>query len=76
MRTTAKISVSVDRETLAEVRELLGPEVSLSSVIDESLHDALKRLKMLKLLAEWDKEDPPTEADRQWGRDIWRSIVG
>ena len=75
MRTTAKISVSVDRDTLAEVRELLGPGISLSSVIDESLHDALKRLRMLKLLADWDKDEPPAEADLQWGRDLCRILA-
>ena len=76
MRTTAKISVSVDRDTLAEVRELLGPGVTLSSIIDECLHDALKHLRLLKYLAEWDEKDPPTEADREWAREKLRSIYG
>ena len=75
MRTTAKISVNVDRETLAEVRKLLGPGVSLSSVIDESLDDALKRLRMLKLLAEWDATDQPTEGDREWERNLRHALA-
>lgn len=72
---TEKISVTVDADTLAEVRSLLDGAVTLSAVIDDALHHARSRLRLLALLDEWDAEDPPTSADRKRAGAAWRRAV-
>ncbi len=41
----------------------------------DGLEGTLKRLRMLQMLKEWDLEDPPTEEQRQRGRDLWRAAT-
>jgi hypothetical protein len=67
--------VTVDRQTLTELREMLGPNGNLSALVENSLELALKKLKFKKLLEEWTKDSPPTEADYERAEEKWRAAT-
>jgi hypothetical protein len=69
-----KISVSVNAETLREIRELAGDAVNLSALVDEGLTRELYRRRMLALLDEMDLEDPIPDVERREGAKLWRQI--
>lgn len=63
---TEKVSASLDRKTLREVRRLAGPR-GLSAYLDSALREKLERDRrrraILDYLDELDEADPLTEAD-------------
>jgi len=69
-----KISVSVNEETLREIRELAGGAVNFSALVDEGLTRELYRRRMLALLDEMDREDPIPVLERREGENLWRQI--
>jgi hypothetical protein len=60
----AKISVTVDADTLREVQRIAGRRISLSSIVNESLRRYLLRMRMLSLLDEMDARNPIGKAER------------
>ncbi len=58
----AKISVSVDRDLLAEARELAGRR-GLSALINDALRVRLQHVRVSRLLDEMDTEFGPVAAE-------------
>ena len=71
---SAKISVTVDGAVLREIRDLAGPDVNLSSIVDEGLRRQLQRMRMLVLLDEMDERHPISNAGQKKGERLWQRI--
>ena len=69
-----KVSVTVDSDTLREVRRFAGKDISLSSIVDQSLRRQLQRMRMLALLDDMEKRNPISSADRKSGEALWQQI--
>jgi hypothetical protein len=69
-----KISVTVDSETLREVRQIAGKRVSLSSIIDTGLRLQLHGLRMSAILDEMDARNPIDESEQKAGEQLWAEI--
>jgi post-segregation antitoxin (ccd killing protein) len=72
---TRKISVTVDAELLDELRRREGPDVNLSAIVNDALKRRSKKLGMLALLAEMERENPSTPEDIAAGEELWQRIV-
>ncbi|HZO92722.1 MAG TPA: hypothetical protein VFB22_03055 [Candidatus Baltobacteraceae bacterium] len=76
----AKVSVTVDKDVLGEVKALAGEigggKVSLSAIMDEALHTTRSRLRVIKLLRDMEWADPSTDADRAAAERMWRVARG
>jgi hypothetical protein len=70
-----KVSVTLDADTLREVRRIAGKDVSLSSIVDEGLRLQLYRMRMLALLDEMDARNPIGPAERKAGEKLWSEIA-
>jgi hypothetical protein len=70
-----KVSVTLDADTLREVRRIAGKDVSLSSIVDEGLRLQLHRMRMLALLDEMDARNPVGPTERKAGEKLWEEIV-
>jgi len=69
-----KVSVTLDADTLREVRRLGGKGVTLSSIVDEGLRAELQRMRMLALLDEMDARNPISAAEQKAGEKLWAEI--
>jgi Arc/MetJ-type ribon-helix-helix transcriptional regulator len=69
-----KVSVTLDEETVREVKRMVGKGVSLSSIVDEGLRLQLHRIGMLKLLDEMDARNPISAAGQKAGEKLWAEI--
>ena len=69
-----KVSVTLDSDTLREVRRIAGKGVSLSSIVDEGLRSQLQRMRMLALLDEMDARNPISAAEQKAGEKLWAEI--
>jgi hypothetical protein len=69
-----KVSVTLDADTLREVRRISGKGVSLSSIVDEGLRLQLHRMQMLALLDEMDARNPISAAEQRAGEKLWAEI--
>jgi hypothetical protein len=69
-----KVSVTVDADTLREVRKIAGKRASLSSIIDEGLRLQLHRMRMLELLDEMDARNPIDPVEQAAGEKLWAEI--
>jgi hypothetical protein len=69
-----KVSVTVDADMLREVRRIAGKDISLSSIVDESLRRQLQRMRMLALLDEMDKHNPISPTGLKSGEALWQRI--
>ena len=69
-----KVSVTLDEQTLREVRRIAGKGVTLSSIVDEGLRLQLHRMRMLALLDEMDARNPISVAEQRAGERLWAEI--
>lgn len=69
-----KVSVTLDEQTLREVRRIAGKGVTLSSIVDEGLRLQLHRMRMLALLDEMDARNPISAAEQRAGERLWAEI--
>jgi hypothetical protein len=69
-----KVSVTLDADTLREVRRLAGKRVALSSIVDDGLRLQLYRMRMLALLDEMDARKPISNSERKAGEKLWEDI--
>jgi predicted CopG family antitoxin len=68
---TTKVSITIDTERLEELKRLSDAGVSLSAVIDEAVRRELKRLQMIAILEEMDRENPISDEARKAGEESW-----
>jgi len=69
-----KVSVTLDEQTLREVRRIAGKGVTLSSIVDEGLRLQLHRMRMLAILDEMDARNPISAAEQKAGEKLWAEI--
>jgi hypothetical protein len=69
-----KVSVTLDADTLREVRRIAGKGASLSSIVDEGLRLQLHRMRMLASLDEMDARNPIGVAEQKAGERLWAEI--
>jgi hypothetical protein len=69
-----KVSVTLDADTLREVRRIAGKRVSLSSIVDEGLRLQLHRMRMLALLDEMEARSPISASEQKAGEELWAEI--
>jgi hypothetical protein len=69
-----KLSVSVDADSLDELRKL-APEVTISFLISDALKQKLTRLRLRALLDEMEAENPMTDEERRKGDALWEKTV-
>jgi hypothetical protein len=69
-----KVSVTLDAETVREVKRMAGKGVTLSSIVDEGLRLQLHRVRMLALLDEMDARNPISAAGQKAGEKLWAEI--
>ena len=69
-----KLSVSVDEQTLEEIRRL-APHVTVSFLVDEALKQELMRMRLKALLDEMDAKNPISEEERRKGDRLWEQTV-
>jgi hypothetical protein len=69
-----KVSVTLDADTLREVRRIAGKGASLSSIVDEGLRLQLHRMRMLAALDEMDARNPISAAEQNAGEKLWAEI--
>ncbi|HEV2739449.1 MAG TPA: hypothetical protein VGU66_12775 [Candidatus Elarobacter sp.] len=69
----ARISVTVERALLDEFKQVAG-DAKLSEVVSEALRDEIRRLGLLALLDEWERESPISEEGRAAGEKLWQAI--
>jgi hypothetical protein len=69
-----KVSVTLDAETVREVKRMAGKGVTLSSMVDEGLRLQLHRVRMLALLDEMDARNPISAAGQKAGEKLWAEI--
>lgn len=69
---TEKVSITLDADVLAELREQVGPR-GLSAYINDTLRAELKREQMRHLLREQDEEfgPVPPEVIEEARRELW-----
>jgi hypothetical protein len=72
---STKISVTVDENTLREIRELAGSEMNLSSIVDEGLRRQLQRMRMIALLDDMDARHPISAHGQESGERLWQQTV-
>jgi post-segregation antitoxin (ccd killing protein) len=71
---TTKISVSVDRDVLADIRRLEGQDVNVSGIVDEALRARVARLELLAVLEGWEQHDPSSQEDQARAQELWRRV--
>jgi len=65
-----KLSVTVDEQTLEEIRRL-APHVTVSFLIDDALKQELTRMRLKALLDEMEARNPISEeGDRLWEQTV------
>jgi hypothetical protein len=69
-----RISVTVERALLDEFKRAAGKDAKLSDVVSEALRDEVRRLGLLALLDEWERENPISEEGRAAGEKLWQAI--
>jgi hypothetical protein len=69
-----KVSVTLDADTLRDVKRIAGKGVSLSSIVDEGLRAQLQRMRMLALLDEMDARNPISAEGQKAGEKLWAEI--
>ncbi|MGD1065290.1 MAG: hypothetical protein ABR975_00550 [Vulcanimicrobiaceae bacterium] len=74
MSTTA-VTVTIDGAALAELRRLAGDDVDLSRLLDDALVRETRRLGMLALLDELDREQPISAKGRAAGERLWKRML-
>lgn len=74
MPKTTRVSVTIDRALLDELKQLSGGHMKLSALFTEAVQDEINRLGMLALLAEKEREDPMTPEGRAAGDRLWERI--
>lgn len=73
---TTKISVSVDRDVLANIKRLGGADVNVSSIVDEALRARLARLEISAVLEEWENVYPISDEGHKAGDALWQQAHG
>lgn len=71
--TTAKVAVSIPKDTLELARKEVraGRSKSLSALISEALDDRLRRRELAEILDAMDAEHgPPNKAARAWAKRV------
>ncbi|HEX3468758.1 MAG TPA: hypothetical protein VHT05_11835 [Candidatus Elarobacter sp.] len=74
MAKTRKISVTIDRMTLDEVKRIAGRDSSVSAVLAEALRMHLKRLQMIALIDQWERDDPSSPEQIAAGEKLWQEM--
>ncbi|HEX3466235.1 MAG TPA: hypothetical protein VHS78_19460 [Candidatus Elarobacter sp.] len=74
MPKTTRVSVTIDRALLDELKQLAGEPVKLSALFTQAVRDEINRLGMLELLAEMEREDPISPEGRAAGDRLWKRI--
>jgi len=69
-----KLSVSVDEQTLDELRRLV-PHLTVSFLVDDALRQQLARAQLTKVLDELEALHPPTPEEKAEGERLWREAV-
>ena len=69
-----RISVTVERALLDEFKQVAGKDAKLSEVVAEALRDEIRRLGLIALLDEWERENPISEEGRAAGEKLWQAI--
>lgn len=69
-----RLSVTIERELLDELKKLSGNDVKPSELFSEAVRDEIRRLEMLALLDEMDRRDPLTPEDCEAGDRLWEAI--
>jgi post-segregation antitoxin (ccd killing protein) len=69
-----KLSVTVDEQTLEEIRRL-APHVTVSFLIDDALKQELTRMRLKALLDEMEARNPISEEGRREGDRLWEQTV-
>jgi len=70
-----RISVTVERALLDEFRQTAGKDAKLSALVSDALRREIRRLGMLALLEEMERENPSSAKSRAAGERLWRSAV-
>ena len=60
--------------TLEEVKRIAGRDGSVSAVLAEALKKHLKRLQLIALLDQWEREDSISPAGRAAGEKLWQEM--
>jgi hypothetical protein len=68
------ISVTVERALLDEFKQVAEGDVTLSEIVSEALRAEIRRMGMIALLDEWERDDPPSADERAAGERLWKAI--
>ncbi len=71
----ARVSVTIERTLLDELKELGGNDVKLSALLSEAIRDEIRRLGMLAYLQERERAHPISPKNREAGERLWRIAV-
>jgi hypothetical protein len=66
-----KISITIETERLEEFHRLADPEAGFSAVIGDVVRREAKRLQMIAILDEMERENPISDEDRKRGEASW-----
>jgi Arc/MetJ-type ribon-helix-helix transcriptional regulator len=71
---TKRISVTLERELLDEIKQLAGKK-TLSAVVNEALRAEARRLGWLAYFEEREREKPISPKGRAAGERLWKTVV-
>jgi hypothetical protein len=74
MPKTTRVSVTVESALLERLRELAGTNPRLSKLFSDAVQNEIHRFEMIRLLDEWELEDPISPEDRKAGQRLWHRI--
>lgn len=79
MRATERITVTLPKELAEKLRQRVssGQAESVSGFVAELVEERLRDENVRQFLEDMEAAGgPPTEADREWARAVWRSARG
>jgi hypothetical protein len=74
MPKTTRVSVTIDRALWEEFQQVTEGNLKPSTLFAEAVQDEIKRLGMLALIEEMDREDPLTPEQRAKAAQRWREL--
>jgi hypothetical protein len=69
-----RVSVTIERALLDELKKAAGQEIKLSELFSDAIRDEIRRLGMLALLDEWERENPSSPEDIEAGERLWQRL--
>jgi hypothetical protein len=69
-----RITVTVERALLDEFKQVAGKDAKLSEIFCLALRDEIKRLNLIALFDEWERDNPISAEGRAAGEKLWQAI--